>query len=135
MGVTEMLFVVVLDDDVAEVDPDPQSDPAVLGRAASRSIIARCTSAPQRTALTTLENSASIPSPVVLTMRPECSSIFTSTSSRRCALRRSCVPSIGAHQAQVVRHIGGENRGETAGCGFCAPGAIMFSNEFTLKSS
>jgi len=41
MGVTEMLFVVVLDDDVAEVDPDPQSDPAVLGRAASRSIIAR----------------------------------------------------------------------------------------------
>ena len=42
---------------------------------------------------------------------------------------------IGAHQAQVVRHIGGENRGETAGCGFCAPGAIMFSNEFTLKSS
>jgi len=83
MGVTEMLFVVVLDDDVAEVDPDPQSDPAVLGRAASRSIIARCTSAPQRTASTTLENSASIPSPVVFTMRPECSPIFTSTSSRR----------------------------------------------------
>jgi len=68
MGVTEMLLVVVLDDDVAEVDPDPQSDPAVLGRAASRSIIARCTSAPQRTASTTLENSASIPSPVVFTM-------------------------------------------------------------------
>jgi len=42
---------------------------------------------------------------------------------------------IGAHQARVVRHIGGENRGETAGCGHCAPGAIMFSNEFTLKSS
>jgi len=96
MGVTEMLFVVVLDDDVAEVDPDPQSDPAVLGRAASRSIIARCTSAPQRTASTTLENSASIPSPVVFTMRPECSPIFTSTSSRRYTLRRSCVPSSSA---------------------------------------
>jgi hypothetical protein len=59
---------------------------------ASRSIIPRCNSAAQRTASTTLENSANIPSPVVLTMRPECSLIFGSTSSRRCALSRSCVP-------------------------------------------
>jgi hypothetical protein len=38
------------------------------GTPASRSIIARCTSAAQRAASTTLGNSASIPSPVVLTM-------------------------------------------------------------------
>src|SRR6516164_1381273 len=60
---------------------------------ALRSAIARCTSAAHRTASTTLENSASIPSPVFFTMRPRCSLIFGSTSSRRCPLSRSCVPS------------------------------------------
>jgi len=88
--------VVGLDDDVAEIDPDPEPDAALVRNPASRSIIARCNSAAQRTASTTLGNSASIPSPVVLTMRPECSRIFGSTSSRRRALRRSCVPSSSA---------------------------------------
>jgi hypothetical protein len=63
---------------------------------ALRSTIARCSSAAQRTASTTLGNSTSMPSPVVLTMRPRCSLIFGSTSSRRCALRRSSVPSSSA---------------------------------------
>ena len=40
------------------------------GTSGSRSIIPRCTSAAQRTASTTLANSASMPSPVFLTMRP-----------------------------------------------------------------
>ena len=59
-------------------------------------IIARCTSAEQRTASTTLGNSASIPSPVFLTVRPWCSLTFGSTSSRRWAWSRSCVPSSSA---------------------------------------
>src|ERR1700757_4070417 len=60
------------------------------------SIIPRCSSTAQRAASTTLGNSTSSPSPVVLTMRPCCSVIFGSTSSRRSALRRSCVPSSSA---------------------------------------
>src|SRR5215472_3574707 len=63
------------------------------GIAALRSAIPCCTSTPQRTASTTLGNSASIPSPVFFTMRPRCSLILGSTSSRKCALRRACVPS------------------------------------------
>src|SRR6516164_10111341 len=62
----------------------------------SRSGIACCTSTAQRTASTTLANSTSIPSPVVLTMRPWCSAICGSRSSRRSALRCSSVPSSSA---------------------------------------
>src|SRR5207237_5053241 len=58
--------------------------------------LACCTSTAQRTASTTLANSASRPSPVVLTMRPRCSAIFGSRSSRHSALRRSSVPSSSA---------------------------------------
>ena len=61
-----------------------------------RSGIACCTATAQRTASTTLANSTSRPSPVVLTMRPLCSAIFGSRSSRRSALRRSSVPSSSA---------------------------------------
>ena len=61
-----------------------------------RSGIACCTATAQRTASTTLANSTSRPSPVVLTMRPWCSAIFGSRSSRRSALRRSSVPSSSA---------------------------------------
>src|SRR3984893_7966695 len=63
---------------------------------AFRSGIACCTATAQRTASTTLANSTSMPSPVVLTTRPWCSAIFGSTSSRRTALRRSSVPSSSA---------------------------------------
>src|ERR1700704_1770377 len=37
-----------------------------------------------------------MPSPVYLTRRPWCSRILGSTNSRRCALKRSCVPSSSA---------------------------------------
>jgi hypothetical protein len=85
-----------------------------VGGAALRSAIARCTSAAHRTASTTLANSACIPSPVFFTIR-RCSSIFGSTSSRRWAWSRSCVPL--AHQPRVTGYIGGKDRGEAAGLG------------------
>jgi hypothetical protein len=88
-----------------------------MGIAASRSAIARCNSAAQRTASTTLANSASSPSPVfhraamvlldfridqLAQMRPE-------------ALVRAFL--VRAHQPRVARHIGGKDRGETANSG------------------
>ena len=82
---------------------------------ALRSTISRWVSTAQRTVSTTLGNSTSMPSPVVLTMRPRCSLISGSRSWRRCALlaveRASLV---GSHQPRVSRHIGGEDRGKTA---------------------
>jgi putative SOS response-associated peptidase YedK len=59
---------------------------------ALRSAIPRCTATAQATASTTLGNSMRMPSPVVLTMRPLCSAIFGSMSSRRCARSRERVP-------------------------------------------
>jgi catechol 2,3-dioxygenase-like lactoylglutathione lyase family enzyme len=47
----------------------------------------------ERAGSTALANSANKPSPVCFTVRPRCSLIFGSTSSPRCAFRRSCVPS------------------------------------------
>ena len=61
-----------------------------------RSSISRCTSTAQRTASTTLANSTSMPSPVVLTMRPRCSLILGSTTSRRSAFNAASVPSSSA---------------------------------------
>src|SRR5205823_10220581 len=53
----------------------------------------RCHSVAQRNASTTLENSTSKPSPVVLTMRPRCSVIVGSIISARIDLSRLRVPS------------------------------------------
>jgi len=82
---------------LARPDKGPRQETSVIRFAsvmpASRSLIARCHSAAQRTASTTLGNSANIASPVVFTMRPECSLIFGSTSSRRYVFRRPCVAS------------------------------------------
>jgi hypothetical protein len=51
-----------------------------------------------------------------LTIRPRCSRILGSTSSHRCALKRSCVPFlIRTHQARIAHHIGGEDRGQSTG--------------------
>ena len=59
---------------------------------ALRPAMPACTSTAQRTASTTLANSASNPSPVVLTIRPRCSAIEGSKSSRRWRLRlRGCL--------------------------------------------
>ena len=68
----------------------------LLPRLALRYVGASGTSTAQRTAFTTLANSASKPSPVFFTIRPLCCLIFGSTSSPRWALSRSCVPSSSA---------------------------------------
>ena len=107
--------VAVLDDDVAQVDADAELDAPVLGTPAFRSAIPRCTSTAQRTASTTLANSTSSPSPVVLTMRPRCSAIFGSLSSRRIALKRGerafLVP---PHQPRVAGDIRRQYRSQPA---------------------
>ena len=86
------------------------------GTPALRPVIARCTSTAQRNASTTLPNSTSNPSPVVLTRRPWCSAIFGSSSSlaqRSEAFERALL--IRPDQPRIARHIGREDRGETAG--------------------
>ena len=74
--------IVLLDDHVSEIDADAEVDAPLSGNAGSRSAIPRCTSTAQRTASTTLANSAKKPSPVFLTTRPRCSAIFGSTPRR-----------------------------------------------------
>ena len=76
--------VMFLDDHVAQVDPDAEPMRRSSRTSGSRSIIPRWISTAQRTAATTLENSASKPSLVFFTVRPLCSLIFGSTSSRKC---------------------------------------------------
>jgi len=58
--------------------------------------IARWISTAQRTASTTLENSARKPSPVVLKMRPRCAATAGSISSVCSAFSRASVPSSSA---------------------------------------
>jgi hypothetical protein len=77
--------VIALDDHVAEMMPMRSSMRLSAVTLVFRSGIACCTATAQPTASTTLANSTSNPSPVVLTMRPRCSAIFGSTSSRRSA--------------------------------------------------
>jgi hypothetical protein len=88
--------VAILDDDVADIDAHANSSRRSEGVAALRVIISRCTSTAQRTASTTLANSTRRPSPVVLTMRPRCSAILGSPSSRRTAGSAASVPSSSA---------------------------------------
>ena len=62
--------VVAFDDHVAEIDADAKFDAAILRHWRCVSRISRWISAAHATALTTLANSTSMPSPVSLTMRP-----------------------------------------------------------------
>jgi hypothetical protein len=88
--------VVLFDDHIPEVDPNPELDP-LLQRGGDIALAIRCcTSTAHLTASITLWNSAKKPSPVFFTIRPRCSSIFGLTSSPTCALSRSCVPSSSA---------------------------------------
>jgi hypothetical protein len=66
---------------------------------------------------------------VFFTIRPRCSSIFGLTNSRKCAWRRSCVPSSSA--PRVAGYVGGEDRGETAGHGHGKAGPLFEESEFT----
>ena len=71
------------------------------GTPALRSAMPRWISTEQRTASTTLANSTSAPSPVVLMILPRCSLIFGSTSVRRCALSRVSVPTSSAAMSRL----------------------------------
>ena len=86
--------VVVVDDDVADVDADAKFDPVdpAVHRRSARPCRAglRPRSA---TASTALANSTSMPSPVVLTMRPRCEAIVGSTRAFLTAFSRASVPS------------------------------------------
>ena len=92
------------------IDADAKLDALSAGTPALRSAMPRCISTAQRTASTTLANSTRMPSPVVLTMRPRCSAIFGSTSSRRRAFKRSeRAFLVGAHQTAVASDISRED--------------------------
>ena len=63
-------YVVALDDHVAEIDADAHLKGFGVGRLPSGTLITFWSSTPQRTASTTLPNSASRPSPIDLKTRP-----------------------------------------------------------------
>jgi hypothetical protein len=88
--------VVPIDDDVAEIDADAKFDTR-FGRhtGISPGHLSLHVNA-HRTASTTLANSTNNPSPVVLTMRPRCSTIRGSTKSRLIAFNPASVPSSSA---------------------------------------
>ena len=71
--------VVVIDDDIADVNADPELDPYILGHDTFWSAMPRWTSTAPRTASTALANSTNMPSPVVLTIRPRCLAMVGST--------------------------------------------------------
>jgi dimethylglycine dehydrogenase len=76
--------------------PTRNSSRLSLGKSALCSNTAICVSTAARTASTTLGNSANMPSPMSLTMRPWCSAILGSVMSARRALRVASVPSSSA---------------------------------------
>ena len=84
-------------------------------RVVSRAAVARCTATAQRTASTTLANSTSMPSPVVLKIRPRCSAIAGSISSRRNARSRAKVPSSSSPTRRLYPgDVGRQDRGQLA---------------------
>ena len=62
--------VVAVDDDITQVDPDPQLETALLRDRLVTARATRCISTAQLRASTTLEKSASTLSPAVPTIRP-----------------------------------------------------------------
>ncbi len=118
--------VVALDDDVAEVDADAEGDAPILGYpGCACSAIAVCTSTAQRTALTTLGNSSSRPSPVVLTMRPPCAGDgWVDDLLPNRLQRRQRAALVSPHQPRVARDVGRHDGGEAALLGHSGMPAI-----------
>ena len=87
-----------------------------VASSALRSAIPRCHSVAQRIASTTLANSTSRPSPVVLTMPPVMlgDRRVDQFGAQRLQPRQRAF-FVRAHQPRIARDIGGEDRGETAG--------------------
>ncbi len=104
------------------------------GSPALRSAICFWIAIAHSTAATTEGNSSSIPSPIVLTMRPA----VPATIGARClaplahALRSARF--VLAHQPRVADHVGGEDRGEAAGGGHCSgTPALRMPSRMALK--
>src|SRR5271166_6140026 len=74
--------IVAVDNDVAQIDADPQLETALRGIGSLIPRAARCISTAQPSASTTLEKSASGLSPAVPTSRPPCAVISGSTARR-----------------------------------------------------
>ena len=104
------------DHDIAEIDADAKLDPAVsAARSALRSAMPRWTSTAQRTASTTLRNSTSTPSPVVLTMRPLMLGDLRIEQRRAVRLELDeRARLVRSHEPAVADHIGGKDGGEAA---------------------
>ena len=105
--------VVAVDDDVADVDANPEyrcAFPPILARCArSWRAVSRRRSVPHPS---TLGNSTSSPSPVVFTIRPRCSAIFGLMSSAHQLNWRESAFLIDTHQPTVAGHVGSQNGGE-----------------------
>src|SRR5262245_53926093 len=88
--------IIRFDNNVTEVDPDSKSDPLLrehLQLTADHPALDLCSTAHR---IYDTRKFRQQPSPVFFTIRPRCSLIFGSTSCRRQALSRSCVPSSSA---------------------------------------
>ena len=88
--------VVAFDDDVAEIDADPQHDGRLRGALIRRVALERCTDSAQFTASTTLPNSTMVPSPISFTMRPLWAATAGSKTVSRCRFRAASVPASSA---------------------------------------
>ena len=73
-----------------------------------------CVSTAHCTASTALGNSASTPSPAVLTMRPPCSAMMPSMICRRSVRLAERADLIQSHQPSVARHVRRQDGGELA---------------------
>ena len=98
------------------IDADAEGNAPVLRLSpAVRSAIAVCTSTTQRTASTTLANSSSSPSPVVLTMRPPWLAICGIDDFPAQGLqRRQRAALIATHQPRVAGDVGRDDGGKAA---------------------
>jgi hypothetical protein len=76
--------------------------------------MSRWISTAQRTASTTLANSTSRPSPVVLTMRPRCSAILGSQLAPMRLQPGERLLLLGSHQPAVAGDIGRQNGRQTS---------------------
>ena len=112
--------VVFLDDDVAHIDADADEDARRLGEplVAARQFglhVERMADGVDRAG-----NSTSVPSPVVLTMRPPyCAILGCSSSALQRPDARERPRLVGLHQSRVADDVGGHDGGKAAlGAGF-----------------
>jgi hypothetical protein len=113
---TDREDVVVVENDIAEIDANAESMRRSGCTPVLRAAISRCTSTARRTASTTLANSPSRPSPVVLTMRPQCSltwgrqPLAAASSAQRACLPRPPPSGANSPRRQLPKSLSGAAR-------------------------